>query len=256
MKSIVIIGGSSGIGLAISQNLLDDETQITNISRTKSAVAGVNNISADVADIFELHAAINAVDKIDTLIYCAGASLAAPIEYAKQTDVKYLFDVNIIGATESIKAAMPKLNQSECPKVILLSSSGGIAPIPFDCFYSATKAGLFAIAAAARVECPHIKFTAVAVPATQTEFSFKRKIYTDCGEYNQRLKAASDALIKMEQTGYSADYVAKRIATIANKKNPPPKVTIGTKNKLMMFTYKMLPWRIKLYALRKKYNLK
>lgn len=256
MKSIVVVGGSSGIGLAIIQNLMNDETEITNISRTECAVAGVKNITADVTDIFELHSAISAADRIDTLIYCAGASLAAPIEYAKHTDVKYLFDVNIIGATESIKAAMPKLNESECPKVILLSSSGGIAPIPFDGFYSATKAGLFAVAVAVRLENPKIKCTAVAVPATQTEFSFKRKVYTDCGEYNKKLKAACDALIKMEQTGYSADYVAKRIVAIANKNNPPPKVTVGTKNKLMLFAYNLLPYPIKLYALKKIYNLK
>lgn len=256
MKNIVIVGGSSGIGLALAQNLLGEDTQITNISRTPCAVTGVTDITADVSDIFELHAAINAVEHVDALIYCAGFSLAAPIEYAKNSDVKYMFDVNIIGATECIKAAMPKLNESDNPHVVLLSSSGGIAPIPFDGFYSATKAGLFALAVAVRTENPKVKCTAVAVPATQTEFSFKRKVYSDCGEYNKDLKAASDSLIKMEQTGYSADYVAKRIAAIIEKKNPPPKVTVGTKNKLMLFAYNILPWRLKLYALRKKFRIK
>ena len=255
MKSIVIVGGSSGIGLGIVQAISDGKTQITNISRTPCAVAGVTNISADVTDIAELNAAINAVERIDALLYCAGESVAAPVEYAKTADVKHMFDVNIIGAIECIKAAMPKLHKSDSPKIVLLSSSGGVAPIAFDAFYSATKAGLFALAVAVRLECPKIKCTAVAVPATQMQFSFKRKIYTDCGEYDNNLKAASDALIKMEQTGYSADYVAKRIAAILDKKNPPPKVTVGTKNKLMLFTYNILPWRLKLFALRRIYKI-
>lgn len=255
MKSIVIVGGSSGIGLATVQNLLGKDCEITNISRTPCPVAGVVNITADIIDNKELYAAINAVDRIDAIVYCAGASLSAPIEYIKLEDCEYIFDVNIIGAIECIKAALPKLNKSEDPKVVLLSSSGGIAPIAFDGIYSATKAGLFALAVAIRLENPKIKCTAVAVPATQTEFSFKRKIYGDCGEYNAKLKTASSALIKMEQTGYSADFVAKRIVAILEKHNPPPKVTIGTKNTLMLFAYKILPWRIKLFALRKIYKL-
>lgn len=256
MKSIVIVGASSGIGLAIAQNLISDQTSITNVSRTACNVTGVVNISADVTDRDALRAAIAAAQKIDVLIYCAGASLAAPTEYVKATDVRYLIDVNLTGAIECIKCALPKLKKSECPKIILLSSSGGIAPIAFDAVYSATKAGLFAMAAAVRLECPKVKCTAVAVPATQTEFSFKRKVYTDCGEYDKNLKAASDALIKMEQTGYMTDSVAKRIAAITRKTDPPPKVTVGTKNKLMLFAYKILPWRLKLFALRKIYKIK
>ncbi|MDE6293260.1 MAG: SDR family NAD(P)-dependent oxidoreductase [Clostridiales bacterium] len=255
MKSIVIVGGSSGIGLATVQNLLGKECEITNISRTPCAASDVVNITANVTDKKELYAAINAVDRIDALIYCAGASLAAPIEYVKTEDIEYVFDVNMIGAIECIKAAMPKLHKSDSPKIVLLSSAGGVAPIAFDGFYSAAKAGLFALAVAVRLECPKIKCTAVAVPATQTEFSFERKIYTDCGDYNAQLKSASDSLIKMEQTGYSAEYVGKRVAAILQKRNPPPKVTIGTKNKLMLFAYNILPWRLKLYALRKIYDL-
>lgn len=255
MKSTVIVGGSSGIGLAIIQNLLTRPTKLTNISRTPCAVANVNNLTADVTDSAAVASAFEKIEQIDTLIYCAGASLAAPIEYVKTNDSEYLFDVNVLGAISCIKAALPKLNKSDDPKIILLSSSGGIAPIAFDSFYSATKSGLFALAVAVRLECPKIKCTAVAVPATRTQFSFKRKIYTDCGEYDKNLKNASDALIKMEQTGYSPDYVAKKIVALLNKNNPPPKITVGIKNKLMMFTYNILPWRLKLYALRKIYDL-
>lgn len=255
MKNTVIVGGSSGIGLAIVQNLMRRNTAIFNISRTPCAVAGVTNITADVTSHAALTAAVKKIERIDTLIYCAGTSLAAPIEYVKHSDAEYLFEVNTIGAIECIKAAIPKLNKSDGPKIILLSSAGGVAPIAFDSFYSAAKAGLFALAVAVRLECPNIKCTAVAVPATRTQFSFKRKIYTNCGEYDKPLKSGSDALIKMEQTGYSAEYVAKRVIAIADKSNPPPKVTIGVKNKLMLFTYNLLPWQLKLFALRKIYDL-
>ena len=147
------------------------------------------------------------------------------------------------------------LKESENAKIIILGSSGGVAPIAYDSFYSATKSGIISLCTALRLELPQIKSTAVVIGGTQTRFSFKRKIYTDCGEYDKELKQASDALIKTEQTGYSANDVAVKIAQLVGKKDPPPVVTIGAKNKFMLWLYKILPWRLKLSALRATYNI-
>ena len=256
MKNIVIVGGSSGIGLALVQNLLSKGDSLTNISRTSCAVAGVKNIRADVTDPAALKKAFDTIDRIDALIYCAGFSLAAPIDCVKRKDYEYLFDVNILGAIECAKLAIPKLEKSEDPRLIFLSSSGGVAPIPYDGFYSAAKAGLLPLAYAIRMENPKIKSTAVIIGGTQTRFSFSRKVYDDCETHNARLKHAADSLIKIEQTGYSADYVAKRIARIVSADSPPPKVTVGIKNKLELFAYNLLPWRLKLCALASKFKIK
>lgn len=253
MKNIVVIGGSSGIGLALIQNL--EGENIVNISRTPCSVANVNNLTADVSNPAALEKALSRIEQIDVLVYCAGMSLAAPVEYVKTSDYRKLFDVNILGAIESIKLAMPKLANSEDGRIILLSSTGGVTPIAFDSFYSASKAGLIALGTALRLEAPNIKSTAVVIGGTQTQFSFKRKVYTDCGEYNEALKNASDSLIKMEQTGYTAETIARKIRNIIYAKNPPPTVTVGTKNKLVTWLYKILPWRLKLAVLRKTYNL-
>lgn len=252
MKNIVIVGGSSGIGLALVQNLKND--RIVNISRTPCPVSGVVNIQADVTNLKSLRAAFGKLDAIDVLVYCAGMSLAAPIEFITEDDLKSIFDVNIIGAIECIKLAMPNLRKSEIGRIILLSSSGGIAPIPFDGFYSATKSGLIALASSVRLESD-ILSTAVIIGGTKTQFTFKRKIYTDCGIYDTKLKAASDALIKIEQTGYEADFTARKITKIINSSDPPVTIAIGAKNKLMCALYKVLPEKIKLYALKKLYNI-
>ena len=137
----------------------------------------------------------------------------------------------------------------------MLSSTGGGRPIAYDGFYSASKAGIISLCAELRLEAPEVKSTAVVIGGTQTQFSFKRKVYTDCGEYDEELKRASDSLIKMEQTGYSAEFVAQKIVKILYAKNPPPKVTVGTKNKLVTGLYKIMPWRLKITALRSAYNL-
>ena len=257
MNNIVIIGGATGIGLSLIRRLMNDpDYRITSIARETCDVEGVTNIVADVTDDKTIVRAIAESGKIDTLVYCAGISLAAPVEYAKKADIKNIFDVNIISAILCIKAALPALCESERPKIVLLSSSGSIAPIAYDSFYSATKAGLNALAMALRLECPKIKCSAVIVPGTQTLFSFRRKIYDDCGDYNDTLKSAAKALQNIEQSGYSVDYVSSQIINILEKRNPPPVCTVGCMNKVMLGLYKILPWRLKLYALEKIYRLK
>ncbi len=251
---IVIVGGSSGIGLALAQKLAAAEYSVTNISRTACPVAGVKNYIADASSPQELGKAFAKISTIDALVYCAGTSLAAPLEYVEYADVKNLFDVNVIGAIECCKLAMKKLKTSGSGKIILLGSVGGIAPIAFDSFYSASKAALILFARAVNLETDSVKTTVAVIGGTRTRFSFKRKIYADCGKYNGKLKSASDSLIKIEQQGYSADYVANKLAKML-KGNTPAVVTIGFKYKLASLCYKLLPQRLKQFADKKVYGL-
>lgn len=252
MKNIVMVGGSSGIGLAVIQNLHNES--IINISRTPCAVAGVKNIQADISDVKSIEKAFSEVKKIDALIYCAGTSLATPVEYAEDDDLKYVFDVNILGAIRCCKAAMRKLQSADDGRIIIIGSAGGIAPIAYDSLYCASKAGVISLCAALRLET-NVKSTAVIVGGTQTQFSFKRKVYDNYGAHSECVKHATDALTKIEQTGYSAECIAKKVVKTLRAKNPPPKVTAGIKNKLALWLYKALPWQLQIAALKTTYNL-
>lgn len=253
MKNIIVVGGSSGIGLALVQ-LLGKENVI-NISRTPCPVAGVTNITADVTDAGAIKRAFSKIQNADVLVYCAGTSLAAPVECVADSDVKNLTDVNLVGAILCCKHAMPLLNKSENGRIIILSSTGGIVPIPFDSFYSASKSALITLCEGLRLENIKVKSTAAIIDGTRTQFSFKRKIYTDCGDYDQNLKRASDKLIKREQTGYTADFVARKLADIIYASDPPPRVVIGAKNKLAVGLYSVLPKKFRLRLVRKIFDI-
>ncbi|MDE7463587.1 MAG: SDR family NAD(P)-dependent oxidoreductase [Clostridiales bacterium] len=251
-NNIVIVGGSSGIGLSLSQKLEDRE--ITVISKSPCPVAGVRNFIADVCSPKELKAAFSKIERIDALVYCAGTSLAAPVECVQTDDYRRLFDTNLLGAVECTRLAMPLLKSSGAGRIIYLGSMGGVMPIAFDSFYSASKAALMLFARAVNLETDKVSASVALIGGTQTRFSFKRKIYTDCGEYDPALKSASDALIKIEQTGYTADFVSdKLIKMIDNEK--PAVVTIGLKYKFAGMLYKLLPQRIKHFADKKIYDI-
>lgn len=102
-------------------------------------------MTADAAREGELRRAILDIGtecgNLDLLVYSAGFSMAAPIEYAAAGDYRYLFEVNYFGAVEAMKAALPFLKKRG-GRMILIGSMGGELPVPFDAFYSSSKAAL------------------------------------------------------------------------------------------------------------------
>ena len=84
-KTAIVVGGSSGIGLETCLRLVNRGWNVVNISRTPCKNAKVVNALADVSKDGELEKAISeACQKhyVAALIYSAGFSMAAPIEYA------------------------------------------------------------------------------------------------------------------------------------------------------------------------------
>ena len=92
MKKIIIIGGSKGIGKAITENLLSDH-QVVNISRTSPDIqhANLSHFTCDVLtdDLPEIEAA-------DGLIYCPGSINLKPFNRLSIDDFKTDFEINVI----------------------------------------------------------------------------------------------------------------------------------------------------------------
>ena len=258
--SVVVVGGSSGIGYEACVRLVNRGWAVTNISRTPCKNAKVHNICADVACGREAYDAImTAADKygLSALVYCAGFSMAAPIEYAKETDYKYLFEVNYFGALKAMQTAIPYM-KNKGGKIILVGSLGGDVPIIFDSFYSSSKAALEMLAREANNELNgySISVTALLPGGTSTNFSFKRKVYPeeDNGTYSKSLNRAVAALNNMEQSGMKPSRVAEEIYKILISEKPPIIKTCGKKNTAMRFATRVMPEKFTSYLNGKMFN--
>jgi NAD(P)-dependent dehydrogenase (short-subunit alcohol dehydrogenase family) len=258
--SAIVVGGSSGIGYETCLRLVNRGWTVTNISRTPCNNAKVNNVCADVAagsDAFESIKKIAESHGLNALIYCAGCSMAAPIEYVKESDYKYLFEVNFFGALKSMQAAIPYLKRKG-GKIILVGSLGGDIPIAFDVFYSSSKAALEMLARGANCELkPYgITVTALLPGGTATNFSFKRKVYSDDENknYARNVNKAVAALANMEQSGMKASYVAEDIYKIVIADKPPIVKTCGAKNTTFRAMSRVMPERFTLYVDDRMFN--
>lgn len=261
-QTAVIVGASSGIGRETALKLVARGWRVYNISRTPFKGDRVRTVTADAAQEGELGKAIRTVGEeassIELLVYSAGFSMAAPVEYAKSGDYRYLFEVNYFGAVEALRAAVPYLSKRG-GRVILVGSLGGDVPILYDSFYSSSKAALVMLAREADLELKprKIRVSALVPGGTATDFTYNRRIYTqeETFSYSSDVKKASAALANMEQGGMNPSLVAESILKLAGKKNPPPVAAAGANNTLKRYLSKILPERVTDWAVNKKFNL-
>lgn len=258
-KTAIVVGGSSGIGYETCLRLSNRGWNVINISRTPCTIDKVENIQADVTEGTAVTDAIKEyADKpISALIYSAGFSMAAPIEYAKEEDYRYLFDVNFFGALRAMQAVIPQMKQKG-GRIILVGSLGGDLPIMFDSFYSSSKAALEMLCRAAYSELkPYgIKVTGVLPGGTATGFSFKRKVYTtdENRAYAGSVNKAVAALANMEQSGMSPEAVAEIIYNVLVEENPPVIKSCGVKNAVYRAFTRIMPEKLTLKINERMYN--
>lgn len=259
--SVIIIGASSGIGYESALKLIGRNYEVFNVSRTPCPLERVKNYAADITVGSTLEKALRIIAEktpnINAMIYCAGVSMAAPIEYVDSKDYRYLFEVNYFGALRAIQAIVPYMKKRG-GRIILISSMAGLFPVAFDSFYSSSKAALDMLAESAAIELEpyNIRLTSLQPGGTSTSFTFKRKVYNEeeNGEYATRLHRATAALAEMEQEGMSAGEVAKTVIDVLEAKKPPTHVQCGKKNKIFAAAGRVFPQNFSLYLNKKKYG--
>ena len=145
-KVAVVTGGTSGIGRATALALKDAGYTVYELSRRAEGVEGLHHISADVTDqqaVNDAAAQIMAAEgRIDVLVNNAGFGISGAIEFTETAEAKALFDVNFFGMVNMNRAVVPLMRQAGRGRIVNLSSVAAPVPIPFQAYYSATKAAV------------------------------------------------------------------------------------------------------------------
>jgi NAD(P)-dependent dehydrogenase (short-subunit alcohol dehydrogenase family) len=99
MKTIIVVGGSKGIGKAIVANLLT-HCNVINISRSIPDISH-NNLTHHSCDITQDE--LPEIENADGLVYCPGSINLKPISRLSIDDFKNDFEINGLGAFISIQ---------------------------------------------------------------------------------------------------------------------------------------------------------
>lgn len=242
-KVALIIGGSSGIGFEVCKALKQEGYVVYNASRHPNEEEGVQHITLDVAS-HQVEAVIKKIyeqeHRLDALIYSAGFSMAAPIEQVRKEDWEYLFQVNLFGAIEAVKYAVPYLQEQKGSQIIFVSSIASEIPIVYDGFYSASKAALNMFAESLNLELnPKGIYVSCILPGgVKTAFTEKRKVYE---VETREFQAAVSRLALLEQNGETPQEVAAKIVTMLQEATVPYRKISGRVATLFLSLKKILP---------------
>ncbi|CAM3773393.1 SDR family NAD(P)-dependent oxidoreductase [Mucilaginibacter galii] len=170
-KNILIVGGSSGIGLALVKQLVKDGANIINLSRTSSAEwpDGVKHIEMDVlGDLSSLAAQLP--EQLHGLVYAAGSINLKPFTRLTADDFLNDYSINVLGAVTVIQQAHKALRASGAASVVLYSTVATKVGLSFHTSVAAAKSAVngLTLALAAEFSTQNIRVNAVAPSLTDT----------------------------------------------------------------------------------------
>src|SRR3954468_5906187 len=154
MRSALVTGGSSGIGLAIGRMLREEGFELTLASRTKEkieAAAAELGAQAVAADMGREEDCIRVVDEhrdafggLDVLVNSAGIGIAGTVDSLVTKHIDLQLGVNLRGLLIVSREAIPHLKRSK-GWIVNLASIAGTTSTPGLTVYGATKAAVIAL---------------------------------------------------------------------------------------------------------------
>lgn len=152
MKTVVITGGSRGIGAATVQRFSRSADRVFflyeknhDAARSVAQKTGATAICCDVADTAAVNAAFEQISDVDILVCNAGICFSGLMSQMEETDWDRIFDVNVKGIYNCVNAAMPHFLRKQAGSIVTVSSMWGQTGASCEAAYSATKGAVIAL---------------------------------------------------------------------------------------------------------------
>jgi len=178
MKTILVSGSSSGIGLEICIQASDLGLNVLAISRNIEPLEGILNLKANSVDITndsQIEAYVKKITseniKIDILINNAGFLIKDSFKKTTYEIFKQTYDVNVFGLASLTRALLPIINKDG--QVINIASVGGLnasKKFPGLSAYSSSKGAVITLTEVLAEEYRSgPRFNCLALGSVQTE---------------------------------------------------------------------------------------
>lgn len=193
-RTVLITGGTSGIGLELARQLLQRGNTVIvtgrdagQIEATTRALPGIHTFQSDVGDpvaIKTLHnRVVNEFPALDVLFNNAGIMRNLDMKQDRDlTDVTREIDINLSGPVRMVQQFLPHLRSRQNAVIVNTSSGLAFIPYPLSPIYCATKAAIHSFSQSLRVQLAGTSVTVIELAPPTTETPLLR------GEFQQEMK--------------------------------------------------------------------
>ena len=210
-RTILITGGTSGIGFELAKQLIARRNIVIitgrdqrKLKETETALPGIHTIQSDASKPDDIRALLQRIEvefpACDTLINNAGIMRNLNVNQPRSlTDVTREVDINLNGPVQMVQEFLPHLKSR--PNALIVNVSSGLAYIPFPLspVYSASKAGLHAFTRCLRVQLKGSTVAVVELAPPQVDTALT------AGEFDAEMKGqkgmAVDVLVRKAIAG-------------------------------------------------------
>ena len=173
-KNVLIVGGSSGIGFHLAQQLLEQGATVFTASRQQPDGLNAEHFTLNVQDMSgsELDAL---PDTLHGVVYAPGTINLKPFPRLKVADFEQDFQVNVLGAVKVLQAVLPRLKKAEASSVVLYSTVAVQTGMNFHASVAAAKGAIEGLARslAAEFASANIRVNAIAPSLVDTPLADK-----------------------------------------------------------------------------------
>jgi NAD(P)-dependent dehydrogenase (short-subunit alcohol dehydrogenase family) len=170
MKTYLIIGASSGIGLQLATTLATEGNNVIGTYNTHPTENTNSNITYHPLNVLDAELNLSFVpETIDGLVYCPGSINLKPFGRIKPEDFTNDFNLQVGGFIKVLQALQPNLKKSEHASVIAFSTVAVQTGMPFHTQVSTSKGAIEGLTKALAAEfAPSIRINCIAPSLTET----------------------------------------------------------------------------------------
>lgn len=266
----LITGASSGIGQALSQQLLAQGYEVWGTQRNNAVQHPLSAADAYVScelDLTDSHSIQRLAERLqqrgrlDVLIHNAGYGAIGPILDMPAETLEQQFQVNVLAIPALTRACLPLLEQQPST-VVVIGSVSGVLVTPFAGAYCASKAAVHALCQALRMELSVLAINLIEVQPGAIQSHFADRAEHELNRWfspQHRWWLWRDGVRKRSTASRNrptpAETVATRITRELTRSRPAPIVRVGHGSKSLIWLRYLLPMRWREYLLQRVFGL-